>query len=384
VAHIVFGFREVRRVLRNDGTLWLNFGDTAATGAGKVSQCPGGGFQGETFKKHFGKHTPGASPAMSGLTQPNRMPLPGLKPKNLVGIPWRVAFALQADGWFFRMDNIWAKSNPMPESAKDRPSRAHEYMFLLTKGPKYFYDAYAIMEAVTGNAHSRGEGVNPKANGRNSRMVKERTPRAGPDGKANKPNASKWNVKQNASFSVAVRHVVGQRNKRSVWTVAVAPFRGAHYATFPPRLVAPCILAGTSARGCCAKCGAPYKRIVQKEVTGETEAWRQQCGADAKGKYLGTAQKEFLKHRAQDASAVKARILAGMAMKRTVGWDPTCQCEQLAIVPAVVLDPFAGSGTVGQVAIEYGRSVVLIELSETSIGLIKDRCNNITPSLAIW
>ncbi|MCK5604731.1 hypothetical protein KAR91_22770, partial [Candidatus Pacearchaeota archaeon] len=133
IQHIVQVFREIWRVLRKDGTVWLNLGDSYATGAGKVGAAPGGGPRGEAFKKHFGPRTPGSLMAMNGVTQPNRMPIPGLKPKDLCGIPWRVALALQADGWWLRSDIIWSKKNCMPESCVDRPTRSHEYIFLLTK-----------------------------------------------------------------------------------------------------------------------------------------------------------------------------------------------------------------------------------------------------------
>jgi DNA modification methylase len=138
VERMVEVFREVRRVLRDDGTLWLNLGDSYATGGGAVGRAPGGGDQGERFIRQ-------------GMinTQPNRMPLDGLKPKDMVGIPWRVAFALQADGWWLRSDIIWAKPNPMPESVTDRPTKSHEYLFLLTKSARYYYDAQAIAEPAT-------------------------------------------------------------------------------------------------------------------------------------------------------------------------------------------------------------------------------------------
>jgi DNA modification methylase len=134
VAKMVEVFRDVRRVLRDDGTLWLNLGDSYATGAGNVGERPGGGAQGDNWQ--------------GAMTSPNRMPIHGLKPKDLVGIPWRVAFALQADGWYLRQDIIWHKPNPMPESVQDRCTKAHEYIFLLAKSERYFYDADAIAEPV--------------------------------------------------------------------------------------------------------------------------------------------------------------------------------------------------------------------------------------------
>jgi site-specific DNA-methyltransferase (adenine-specific) len=158
-------------------------------------------------------------------TQPNRMPLEGYKPKDLIGIPWMVAFALRADGWYLRSDIIWHKPNCMPESVADRPTKAHEYIFLLSKSERYFYDADAIKEQTTGNSHSRGSGVHPKS--------------VDP-GKG---------IKANSSFEAACRDIVTSRNKRTVWTIPSHPFKEAHFATFPEALVEPCILAGCPESG---------------------------------------------------------------------------------------------------------------------------------------
>ena len=214
-------FSEVRRVLRKDGTLWLNLGDSYAGSWGAQSRsAPVDGISAGQIQAH---------PQRTGTGSTARTGLPA---KNLVGIPWRVAFALQADGWWLRSDIVWHKPSPMPESVTDRPTRAHEYVFLLTKSARYFYDAESIKEQVTGTAHSRGEGVNPKAKmpGRNSRAFVDRVPKS---------------RKQNPSFSAAVAGLVEKRNKRSVWTIATHSFSGAHFATFPPALVEPCILAGS-------------------------------------------------------------------------------------------------------------------------------------------
>jgi DNA modification methylase len=211
VDRLVEIFREVRRVLKDDGTLWLNLGDCYATGAGKVGNCPGGGKQGESWKG-LGPHC-----------QPNRMPLRGLKPKDLVGIPWRVAFALQADGWYLRSDIIWHKPNPMPESVTDRPTKAHEYLFLLAKSEKYYYDAEAISEP----AIHAGEIV----------VLGEKSLSRG--------QATAANITPSGNGNAATITVKRTRNRRTVWTVTPKPFKGAHFATFPPKLIEPCILAGS-------------------------------------------------------------------------------------------------------------------------------------------
>jgi len=214
VARLVEVFREVRRVLRDDGTLWLNLGDSYATGAGKVGDCPSGGKQGARWRGEGSKHDYGIGP----VSQPNRMPIRGLKPKDLVGIPWRVAFALQADGWYLRSDIIWAKTCCMPESVRDRPTKAHEYIFLLSKNKRYYYNCEAIKEpAQDWGARDRKPG---------SAFV---------DGTTGRSPQSGGN---DCDFAFS------GRNKRSVWTVTPKPFPDAHFAVYPPDLIRPCILAG--------------------------------------------------------------------------------------------------------------------------------------------
>ncbi len=155
VAKLVGIFRELRRVLRDDGTLWLNLGDCYATGGGKAIS-PGGGAQGDRWAgRGMNTKQPKWAAALGPICQPNRMPVPGLKPKDLAGMPWRVAFALQADGWYLRSDIVWHKPNPMPESVTDRPTKAHEYLFLLAKSERYYYDAGAIKEPTKADTAAR-------------------------------------------------------------------------------------------------------------------------------------------------------------------------------------------------------------------------------------
>ena len=225
VERLVEVFREVRRVLRDDGTLWLNLGDSYATGG------RGGGMEGERGDKQ--RSNAGA------LLGPKTTPPPNLKPKDLVGIPWRVAFALQADGWYLRSDIIWAKPNPMPESVTDRPTKAHEYLFLLAKSGRYYYDADAIREP-----HSQAEkdGV-PMGN-----ISTDWKPREG-HGKLQSDKSGYINTGAVANRpSNYYGHALG-RNRRSVWTVPTQPFAAAHFAVFPPALVEPCILAGAPKGG---------------------------------------------------------------------------------------------------------------------------------------
>ncbi len=223
VAKMIEVFREVRRVLRPDGTVWLNLGDSYA--GTPVGTFNGGGFK-DSSARSGGRDLSGIS---SGSKQSKIVD--GLKPKDLCGIPWRVAFALQADGWWLRSDIIWAKPNPMPESVTDRPTKAHEYLFLLTKSANYFYDAEAIKEkAVEGLDLGILRSIKA-ANGQ------------GPTDRAS--------IDKRLATGIDIRegNPTGNRNKRSVWTVATAPYPEAHFATYPPDLIKPCILAGTSAKG---------------------------------------------------------------------------------------------------------------------------------------
>lgn len=212
VAAMVEVFREVKRVLRDDGTLWLNLGDSYAS-----NPASGGERVARPGDKNPGAHqnTPRAK---------YRRP-PGLKPKDLIGIPWRVAFALQDDGWYLRQDIIWAKPNPMPESVTDRCTKSHEYLFLLSKSPRYYFDSEAIKEPVTASSAAR---------------LSQPT-LAGQSGSARVPGKTNGNMKAVGNGET--------RNRRSVWTVTTKPFKGAHFATFPPDLIEPCILAGSPVGG---------------------------------------------------------------------------------------------------------------------------------------
>jgi DNA modification methylase len=213
VAKMVEVFREVRRVLRDDGTVWLNLGDSYANN-GVADPSSVGGFTGERIRA-------GKKGTMD--SRPRKIP-EGLKQKDLIGIPWRVAFALQADGWYLRSDIIWHKPNPMPESVTDRPTKAHEYIFLLSKSPRYYYDAAAIYEPA----------VSEGPRGWNLLNDTEKGPNGGND---------RWRGER------ALDWAEKGRNRRTVWTVATMPFSGAHFATFPPALIEPCILAGCPGGG---------------------------------------------------------------------------------------------------------------------------------------
>lgn len=240
VEEIVSVFREVRRVLRADGTLWLNLGDSYA-------QKGGPGWQGKNGQRADRRFTLVRDTVpMRGVRR-----TPGdLKPKDLIGIPWLVAFALRADGWFLRQDIIWHKPNPMPESVTDRCTKAHEYIFLLSKSERYYYDADAIKEPASENTHARRslkmpDGWDTGAGGHGSfhRHGREK-------GKTRKVAPTGSGIKNNESYdSVLLGDVLDKRNKRSVWTIPSEPFSEAHFATFPPSLIEPCIMAGCPAGG---------------------------------------------------------------------------------------------------------------------------------------
>lgn len=230
LARLAAVFAEARRVLRRDGTLWLNMGD-AYMGAG-------GGGQGKHGQR-ADRSSPGRFPSKRGA----------IPDKNLIGQPWRLAFALQADGWHLRQDIIWHKPAPMPESVYDRCTRAHEYVFLFSRRAKrYHFDAAAISEPVSGNAHERGSGANAKARGL-------RFPDAWRAGEgahhpvAHAAGTKRTRARQNASFSAAVTRIVERRNARSVWTIAQEPTSLDHFAAYPTRLAERCILAGCPAGG---------------------------------------------------------------------------------------------------------------------------------------
>ena len=251
VAKLVAVFREVRRVLRDDGTLWLNLGDSynAGTNAKRKNGT------GDVGNWHTADETGGV-----------RVNVVGLKPKDLIGIPWRVAFALQADGWYLRQDIIWHKPNPMPESVRDRCTKAHEYIFLLSKSARYYFDSDAMQEPSVG----KPSGNKSKSWGNNETDV-----RTDGSGEVETMRGVPWDGKLT-------------RNRRSVWTVPTKPYKGAHFATYPPALIEPCILAGSRKGG-------------------------------------------------------------------------------------IVLDPFNGSGTTGEVAIQNGRRYIGIELNAAYLELAKAR-----------
>jgi DNA modification methylase len=303
-------FREVWRVLRDDGTLFLNIGDSyAGSGRGGTPET----------SPYFGKMAMNVCSAGLGNKETH-----GLKPKDLIGIPWLLAFALRADGWYLRQDIIWHKPNPMPESVRDRCTKSHEYVFLLTKSARYFYDAEAVkvpaIYAHRNDSRSRGSF-------------------------AGKTNAMPGRE--------AFRSFKEFSNRRSVWTISTESCREAHFATFPTALVKPCIMAGTSERGCCAECGAPWMRIVERV----REPSRPGNDSKVTGVTLVDGNRDPQRH-----------------VSRTVGqtWVPGCKCGA-PTMPCTVFDPFSGSGTTASVATALGRRGIGTELSRDYIDIARRR-----------
>jgi DNA modification methylase len=283
VAQLVSVLREVKRALRDDGTLWLNLGDSYAAQRGGTqmpAETLAGGkggkakdlsaYRGRGFSEKMLEGQESAPSRDNPVAHRNARAF-GLKHKDLIGIPWRVAFALQADGWYLRQDIIWHKPNPMPESVTDRCTKAHEYIFLLSKSARYHYDAQAITEQAVSD-HPAGNKTHKYV------------------GTGDQKHATKEGLVNLAGKEWETR------NRRSVWSVNTSPYKGAHFATFPPDLIEPCILAG------CPKGGT-------------------------------------------------------------------------------VLDPFGGSGTTAQVAMENNRNAILCELNPEYVGLIHERLRGITPTL---
>jgi DNA modification methylase len=348
VARLVAVFREVWRVLRDDGTVWLNLGDSYNTS---------GGLNNNGKNEALGKT---ARPPQLGT-------VPGLKSKDLVGIPWRVAFALQADGWILRSDIVWSKPNCMPESVKDRPTKAHEYVFLLAKQGRYYYDADAVREGASdtsGWAKQRAKGVNTWDYNNTPGRI-----------------ASTGQRTEASTFG----NPAG-RNKRSVWHIATTPFSARsvgiddvdHFAVMPPKLVEPCVLAGTSERGVCPTCGAPWVRMVETSNGRHSDEYR--------------ARTDTPKSAASNGYGGRGSATSGLAKpgwrqfapptSHVLGWQPSCACGGEP-VPAVVLDPFCGAGTVGLVARQHGRDFVGIDLNPRYLEIARRRIEKAAPVLPL-
>lgn len=335
VENLVEVFREVNRVLREDGTLWLNLGDSYCAGrsGGSSSTSDEKTWAGNEHKEAHG-------------TERSHVDWGSLKQKDLVGIPWRVAFALQRDGWWLRKDIIWAKGisgdermgQCMPESVTDRPTSAHEYVFLLSPSKSYFYDDHAIKEDTVSGASGNVGGVDNHQ----------------PDDRSGFDVGFQWDG----------THTKG--NIRDVWHTAPGQFPDAHFAVYPPDLIRPCVKAGTSANGACITCGAPYERRTSKDT--EFRSGSGQAGNTPDGKW-GEGH--------QGGGEIGDVRKGPTPTIQTVGWEPTCDCDTDETVPCRVLDPFLGAGTTALVALQEGRHAVGIELNEEYARMAWDRIQDL-------
>ena len=316
ICHMVGVFSGVKRVLRDDGVLWVNLGDSYASQGGP-----------QVVQTRNANRSGGSDTQNGGLS---RTPTNGLKQKDLCGIPWRFALAMQADGWYLRCDVVWSKPNPMPESMTDRPTKSHEYIFMFSKSDRYYYDADAIREDGCGRLDR-----SPQSKGR-----------LGSGGK------------QYIEGAASLKEPAG-RNKRSVWEIATRAFPGEHFAIFPDELPHTCILAACPQR-VCAECGSPWERIVH---TGNSEHHCRPgcgCGADQK-------------HGNQNWSGGWQKY--GNYNNTAIATDkfkPTCDCNADPVA-GTVLDPFSGAGTTGVVCRDLGLNYIGIELNPEYAQMSRDR-----------
>jgi DNA modification methylase len=397
IEHLVAVFREVKRVLRPDGTLWINIGDSYYGDSPRRSRSS------ETFSATWNPE----DSAGNGGTRRSARRLEGVKPTDLVGIPWALAFALRADGWYLRRDNIWHKQSCMPESVmgwrwercrqkkatgsrerqgdpgtnggyfpnptghisdqndtewepcpgcrkcekndglvlrkgSGRCTTSHEYIFHLSKSENYYYDNEAIAEEQSEAERERR--LRELENGHDGNY-NLKTLGADHGQLEHSPKGVIRNVRARQLLAVK-----GTRNKRSVWSLAPEPYSEDHFAAYPSELPVICIKAGTSEHGCCADCGAPYARVVRRKAivikrSGRNEKTGMRTGSS------GTMEEP--------------------AESETLGWRKTCKCETTAMVPPIVLDPFGGRGTTGAAAVRLGRNVILCELQDDYLPMIR-------------
>lgn len=336
IAHLVQIFSEVWRVLRTDGTLWVNIGDA------HYNYRPGK--HDDARAQGYNRETNGSARDIPSFTAKRGYKIPGLKEKDLIGLPWMLAFAMRDWGWYWRSEIHWSKPNPLSESVEDRPTKSHEAILMFTKREKYFYDKWAITELPTGNAH----------------------PRFGKNGNGTNAKGMDPQSRNNASFMAGTAGTLapGGRNKRTIWTMNLQGYADKHFAAFAEELPTTCIKAGTSEVGCCRACAAPWKRIVLKP--------EKACYAN-----------ETLENRWRRAAALRGididNAVTGESI--TLGWQRQCACYSGAPVPCAVLDPFLGRGTTGVVAVRFGRNFVGAELNGKYIKMIR---RNLQGEQPLW
>lgn len=362
--------------LRPDGTLWLNSGDTMS----------GSGGAGE-----WATRANGGPPVQRRGDNPNKR-VEGLPRKNLIGIPWLLAFELQRRGLWLRSEIVWKKPNPATDSAQDRPVRSHEKIFLFSKSLHYFYDRHAFKEPTTGGAHSRASRVDIK-------RCRPSTPKA---------SMAMPGVKNNPSMEASARYLTKDRFARDVWTMPVSKFTGEHFAGFPEELPRRCILLGTSEKGCCPECGAPFARQVERGMTKRSNGEPAATSGTIRTNYKPNSS---TKDQGTGHDAVVVRY-------ETIGWYPTCDCAgappfpryprqvegepddyysdereairirraelitavtDLQAAPCTVLDPFFGAGTTGLEADRLGRDCIGFEINPDYADLARKRIRDDAP-----
>ncbi len=341
VDHLAGVFDEVRRVLRPDGVVFLNLGDTFSTHPVGLTGAKRWKASTLSNRDETGAEQAGAMDKRSS----------GLPEKSLIGIPWRVAFELQRRGWILRSDVVWAKPNCMPESARDRPTRSHEYVFLLTRGPRYFYDQDAVRNTY---AQSTMPEIGEKYRGTAAKPYREY-------GAQDASDAHRSMIRS------LDRHVGS--NLRDVWWISPQPFLEAHFATFPEDLVETCLRLGTSERGCCSSCGTPWRRVTR---TSYVKSPVHGPGSNISGrKDVEHTDDHMLGGKANKGSLADLPRVAKQV--ETTGWESQCDCDPGGTTPCIALDPFAGSGTVSAVARRLGLRSVGIELNADYVAMAERR-----------
>lgn len=296
--HLVDIFRSLKRALRDDGTLWVNIGDSFA--------------KNNKFREF------------------------GIKQKDIFGIPWMFAFAMRTDGWYLRNDHIWNKPDCMPDSAQDRFVRSHEYLFQFAKTDKYYFDHQAVREPASDVSLKRIAQKNFA------------------NQKGGEKDYGKTGVNKSRSARKAIENFARNpgRNKRTVWNIPTARLKENHFAAFPTKLPEICLLASTSAKGCCTSCGSPWIRVVDKERI---------------------ATRPALENKNDDSAKANRDPQRHITIMNTAGWKPSCDCNIEDVQPCTVLDPFNGAGSTGVAAVAAGRRYIGIELVPEYVDISKRR-----------